>query len=193
MKNKNPVVPSLRDDPEYARADDLCNKLARDVAELQRRLNEKRAAQKKQPAEISATVKRLLGDPVPEGDGETIPQMEQKIRETSAAHTIAIRRREVARIPAGKLAFQKVESDYKSNVSDICDLMVTINAAVAHYQGLVDELERNDIPYHCWARPMLPLFIGRPNDPQGVIAFYLAEAATYKLIDARSIPEGLRR
>jgi hypothetical protein len=191
MKTKKIEVPALRDDPEYAIADNLCIKLAADIAGWQRRRNEKLARQKK-PGEPSVPVMRMLGDTVTDDDGETVAQLDEWIRTGDAAHKIAIQRRDTSRIAAGKLSFQQVDPAYRENVKDVADALVLLNGAVGKYEKLVNELQRQGVPFHIWARPMSVHFVERADDKNGPIAAYLREAAEYKLIDARSIPESLR-
>jgi hypothetical protein len=187
--------------PAFVEDDDKCIGIADEIASTQKRINEtqanqRAAGQNEQQAERAARVKRLLGDPVPDTADkprESLSQLVQKLGDLQAAHKIAEQRRAASRVAAAKIICKKAEPEYRERVEAICNAMVVLNTALDQYQTLVNAFEREDVPYHIAFRPMPAVFIGRPNDPQGFIAGYLHEAATYRLIDAKTIPPELRR
>jgi hypothetical protein len=199
MKFKtNPfAVPSLAEaSPHYAdqvqRRDDMQAKLAKAEQEcttLRARLDTSRVTAT--DGAKAARVAALIGDGIaPDGD-HALSELDRTIGDLKSALVEMNKRVAAARVVASTAVCERIAPEHQQRAGAICTKLIELDAANADYTALADAINAHDVIWQALI-PAHPLFLGRPNDPNGPIADYLRLAVQEGNVSSTQIPMELR-
>lgn len=202
MKNVKTIsVPKLGEiDPTYAEIEAKRIKAMTERSSVQKdidKIHAKMRDDKRSPQRVEqdARIARYTGDDSHDiiDDGRAnLPALMQKVSDLDRVVQIFEAKLMAERGVASKLICERVKPEYARRVASVCSKMIELNSALAAYQEVVFALQANDVAFSGALRPMLPHWVGHPNDRNGRIASHLREAAEYGLYDKAAIPAELR-
>lgn len=197
MKNNKIAISPLDSFEGYAKLKSKLGELQTKLSDVEKQYQEartKRINQQLGDTQAAERIARLTG--------EETSAVSEHLSPLPALTAEAIDLRAAIKVIESKLAYERVavsrqiceraEPEYRRRVAAICSVLVDLNARMADYTSMVNELQSNDIAFVSYLPPMSVRFVDRANDRNGQIAHYLRQAVENKVIDRSMIPAELK-